>query len=453
MIERKKRCILTYGSSWSALAAARSLGSMGVEVITGDHNLLAPSSFSRYSKHSFLYPNPEAYPQKYIKKLIETARKYGGEDIDLVLMPMHTDCFIVAANQQLFEGIAKIALPTFEQIKLAGNKALLAEFCEKHDILIPKTWHPQSIEEFESGINDFKFPAFIKLQESNASLGLKKVNNAGEAADFFKKSIQEDNLSPEYYPIIQEAVEGEDYCSTFLFNHGIKKASMTYHNILDYPRKSGMGVVRETVEATEMEDTGEQLLSLLDWHGVAEIDFRWDGINKPYLIEINPRFWGGLGQSIAAGWNYPYMLFELAVKGDIEPVKPKATTTKTFNPCLAFMLMVQEFKEAKHPIHEIEAAFHSLKLHYKKHHLHAVNKFIKQLGNAVNPIDRIKAVEEVVHQKEGSVNEMFNRKDPLPVLGLLYPIAVFLKNGKISSKILVSESKIEKVDASQEDTP
>lgn len=450
MPERKRKCIITYASSWSALAAARSLGAEGIEVIIGDSNVMAPGSFSKYTKHAFLYHDPEKHPDKYLKKLIKVAKKHGGEDIDLVLMPLHTDCFIVAANQHLFKGIAKLALPSFDQIKLAGNKALLAKFCDEHNILIPRTWQPETLEEFESKIDDFKFPAFIKLQESNASLGLKKVKNPQEAREFFKFSIKDSKLEPGEYPIIQEAVDGDDFCSTFLFSHGEKRASMTYHNILDYPRNSGMGVLRENVDAKNMEEIGANLLHLLNWHGVAEIDFRWDGKGTPYLIEINPRFWGGLGQSIAAGWNYPNMLFQLAVDGDILPAYPKTNDVKTFNPCLAFLLMVQEFHEAKHPITDIEAAFHALKIHFKKHHIHSVEKFIKQLGKAVNPADRFKAVEEVIHKKHGSINEMFNWKDPLPVLGLLYPIAVFLKHGKINSKMLVSESKIKKVELKEE---
>ncbi len=446
MPERKKRCIVTYASSWASLAAARALGEEGVEVIISDTCMMAPGCFSKYTKHCFLYKEPDTHQQEYLEKLVEEAKKYGGEDIDLVIMPMHTDCFIVAAHQELFDGIAKLALPTFEQIKLAGNKAQLARFCEKHDILIPKTWQPATLEEFENKIGGFNFPAFIKLQESNASIGLKKVKNAEEAREFFNFSIKDSKLKEGEYPIIQEAVEGEDFCSTFIFSHGEKRASMTYHNILDYPRKNGMGAVRENVNAEPLESIGANLLHLLDWHGVAEVDFRWDGKSTPYLIEINPRFWGGLGQSIAAGWNYPYMLYQLAINGDIPEIKPKANDIRTFNPCLSFLLMVQEFHEAKHPIDEIEAAFHTLKRNFKKHHVHSLEKFIKQLGKAINPVDRFKAVEKVIHEEHGSVDEMFTWKDPLPILGLLYPIAFFLKHGRINSKMLVSDSRIEKIE-------
>ncbi|MDD5597088.1 MAG: ATP-grasp domain-containing protein, partial [Victivallaceae bacterium] len=360
MPERKRICILTYASSWSALAAARCLGAAGIEIIAGDHNILATGCFSKYSKHCFLYKNPELYQREYLEKLLETAKKYGGKNVDMVIMPMHTDCFVLAAHQELFDGVAKLALPTFDQIKLAGNKALLAGFCQQHNINIPKTIQPKSLEEFAANIENFKFPVFIKPQESNASIGLKKVSTPEEARQFFISSIKEHNSGPDDYPIIQEAVAGEDFCSTFIFSHGVKKASMTYHNILDFPPKSGMGVLRENVNAEEMEKIGAKALELMNWHGVAEVDFRWDGKNAPYLIEINPRFWGGLGQSIAAGWNYPNMLFQLAVDGDIPEMKPRAKDIKTFNPCLIFLLLAEEFMEAKHPIREIEAAFHTL---------------------------------------------------------------------------------------------
>ena len=33
----------------------------------------------------------------------------------------------------------------------------------------------------------------------------------------------------------------------------------------------------------------------------------------------------------------------------------------------------------------------------------------------------------------------FRWEDPLPVLGVLYPLAVFLKHGKVSTGLLVSE--------------
>jgi predicted ATP-grasp superfamily ATP-dependent carboligase len=42
-----------------------------------------------------------------------------------------------------------------------------------------------------------------------------------------------------------------------------------------------------------------------------------DGI--PKLLEINGRFWGSLQLAVDAGIDFPYLLYRLAVDGDVEP--------------------------------------------------------------------------------------------------------------------------------------
>jgi predicted ATP-grasp superfamily ATP-dependent carboligase len=39
------------------------------------------------------------------------------------------------------------------------------------------------------------------------------------------------------------------------------------------------------------------------------------------LLEINPRFWGSLPLAIAAGVDFPVLLYRLATEGDVEPVR------------------------------------------------------------------------------------------------------------------------------------
>ncbi|MCK5843193.1 MAG: hypothetical protein KAG97_00715, partial [Victivallales bacterium] len=281
--KRKEVCILTFARSWNAVVATRDLGAHGVRVITGDNLYVAASNFSIHSKGFFSYPDPDADPDGYIDKLVKVCEKYSAPDTDLVLMPLHTDSFIVAANKHRFEGLAKTALPERDKIDLIGNKASLAKFCSKHGIRIPKTVVVDDVAEFGEIAESFTYPAFLKISDSNAAIGLHKVDSAKEAVRHFNNDVKQFGLSGKNLAILQTAVPGEDYCSTFLFDHGEPRASMTYHNLLDYPRKTGMGALRETVDASEMEKIGAQLLELADWHGVAEIDFRWDGRSAPYL--------------------------------------------------------------------------------------------------------------------------------------------------------------------------
>lgn len=438
--KRKETCILTFARSWNAVVATRDLGAHGVKVITGDNLYIAASNFSLYSKGFFSYPNPDDDPEGYINKLVEVCKKYQEPETDLVLMPLHTDSFIVAAYKHRFEGLAKLALPERDKIDLIGKKASLARFCNEKGIHIPKTAVIDADDDFEAIARSFKYPAFLKISDSNAAIGLHKVETAEDAIKHFNEDVERFNLSGKDMAIIQEAVPGEDYCSTFLFEHGELRACMTYHNILDYPKKTGMGALRETVDASEMEAIGAKLLELAEWHGVAEIDFRWDGENNPYLIEVNPRFWGGLGQSVESGWNYPYLLFRLAVDGHIDPVKPDSKDIKTFNPCLMSMLMLQEFVEAKNTRSELGTAFKEFdqELTARQDHFKALDKFSDNLSEALNPLERLKAVKSVLTENKGAVNELFKKRDPLPLLGLLYPLAVFLKHGKVSADMLVT---------------
>jgi hypothetical protein len=50
---RPGKVIITYARGWQSLAAARSLGQHGIEVVTGDEYAMTPASFSRYTVASF----------------------------------------------------------------------------------------------------------------------------------------------------------------------------------------------------------------------------------------------------------------------------------------------------------------------------------------------------------------------------------------------------------------
>ena len=42
---------------------------------------------------------------------------------------------------------------------------------------------------------------------------------------------------------------------------------------------------------------------------------------SPKLLEVNPRFWGSLQLAIEAGMDFPFLLYKMAIDGDIDSVK------------------------------------------------------------------------------------------------------------------------------------
>jgi hypothetical protein len=45
-------------------------------------------------------------------------------------------------------------------------------------------------------------------------------------------------------------------------------------------------------------------------------------------MEINPKFWGSLDLAIASGVDFPYLLYKMAVDGDVSPVSNYKLGTK-----------------------------------------------------------------------------------------------------------------------------
>ena len=392
--------------------------------------------FSKFTVESFVYPNPDREPAAFLDTLEAVVRAHGPET---VLMPFHKETYLIARHRARFEPICKFALPAYEQIRTVHDKGTLARLAAERGIPGPRTVVPETREEFRDAAATFAYPAFVKLRESAAAVGVKKVDSAGEAIAAYDDFVA--RFKPATPPLLQAGVGGDDYCATFLFERGALRATMTYHNLRAYPVRSGTGVLRETVEAPAIERIGAELLGSLGWHGVAEVDFRWEGGDDvPQLIEVNPRFWGGLTQSVEAGWDYPYMLYRLAVDGTVPPAAEGDRTVRTEAPVLALMATLHEVVHDEAAMERMKTAFEELRGGYVRgNRRRALRKFFGGLGGTLDLKGRMEEVRALFGDHANARSDVFKWSDPLPALGMLYPLAVFVKHGKVSLELLVSE--------------
>lgn len=439
------KAILTYGRAWSALAAARSLGKRGVEVIVGDEYDFAPAALSKYAVEKFIYPNPDREPEAFLDVLEAVIRRHKpspGEEY--VLMPVHKEAYLIARHRERFEPLIKMALPSIVQIEQVHDKGSLAKYCKAEGLPIPRTVVPETPQEFLDAAAGFTYPAFVKVRQSAAAVGVKKVHSMDEAIRVFDGFVHDLELGPGSYPLLQEGIPGGDYCATFLFDHGQLRASMTYHNLRSFPAKSGTGVLRETVKAPAIEAIGAELLVRLGWHGVAEIDFRWDGKedSPAYLIEVNPRFWGGMPQAVEAGWDYPHLLYRLAIDGTVGAVEPHDTAVRTETPVVGLLATLHEVIHDEPRMEAMKTVFERLRTTYVRgNRRRALRAFINSFKDAADVRGRLQRMKELFRDHRSAVSDVFKWEDPLPALGFLYPMAVFLKHGKVSTELLVSEGR------------
>ncbi|AKJ39836.1 carboxylate--amine ligase [Methanosarcina barkeri] len=337
--------LITSANSLKALVVVRSLGKQGIEVTTGDKTSFSLSSYSKYSSKSVSYPSPQKYPLNFITSLTEEVSKNKYD----VLIPVHSeDTYLIAKHKSKLEPYVKVPLHNYSTIINVNDKGYLMKVAENLGIRVPKTFYPTNLNELDSIVNNVNFPLVIKLRNSSSSIGLSYVYSKEELLKKYEETILKFNLSSSEYPLIQEYIEGEGYGVSLLYNQGSLRAKFTHKRLREYPISGGPSTYRISVKHPKMEKLAIKLLDYFKWHGVAMVEFKLDKKNnEPVLMEINPRFWGSINQAVQSGVDFPYLLYTMAVEGDVKPVFNYKVGIKTRNMFIDSVAILKYFQKTK----------------------------------------------------------------------------------------------------------
>jgi len=441
------RVIVPYGRGWNSLAIVRSLGKRGIEVYCGEEAPFAPCFFSKYCRGHFQYPSPSAEPQAFVEFMAEKVAELApGGDEPYVLMPVHKETFVLAEHRERFEPHIKLPVTTIENIRLTDDKGRLATLAEQQGIRIPRTWQFDDVDELYRRVPDLPMPLFVKVRKAAAGVGLRKVKTPEELVGTFREFVDGFGLAPDQYPLVQEFVDGSDYCVTMLFNQGERVAGMTYRNVRAFPRDTGAGALRETVHHPQAEEAACRLLAPLNWHGIAQVDFRIpdppaEGL--PYLIEVNPRFFGGLPQSIAANVDYPYLLYQIAIGEQIGQQPEIDYDKRTETPIVGLLATLEEIAHDEQKLAELRSLADEFKrIPTSDGKREQFQRFLDQLKTVASPSNVKEYLGRMFEKHVGTINDVVHADDPKPLLGALYPVALMLKHGKLSTAVLVSEQEL-----------
>ncbi|MCF7861336.1 ATP-grasp domain-containing protein [Candidatus Woesearchaeota archaeon] len=433
-------CIVTFARSWQALIATRALGKRGKKVITCDSERFATSNFSKYSVENFVYPDPRKDEKGFVSKLIEKARllkkKFNKE---ITLIPIHHETFVVSKYKKQLSKHLRLCIEDYDKIDRIHDKALILPELKRSKIPHPKTYIINNVRQLYDITPKMRFPVFIKQRRSFGSFGLVKVDERDELIYKYSQIVKD--IKKTDYPIIQEFSKGKDYCCTAVLNNGKLRAMMTYQNIKTYPPKAGVGVYRKNVKSPIIEKIAARFLTGIKWHGVIEIDFRLDGnpgtAKKAYIIDANPRFWGGLNQSVKSDVDYPWLVYCIASYGDCEIVKRFTRNVRTENLVTAIMALNEEIYNNKDKKKELK----KLRVHWDKliNRKERLPDFLKRLAHASDQRYKLKSFREFLKRRGKVQDDIFDCDDPFVFMGILYPVYIFLKYGKVSKEILTGK--------------
>jgi len=305
--------IVTNASSAKALVVIRSLGRRGIDILTTDTERFSAAFFSRYCKGYFLSPSPENSPFAFINTLLSAVKK---RKID-VLMPVNsTETLLVSKYKDKFELYTKVPYADYYKMIQLHDKGRLMKIAAELDLPVPQTYLIRNTYEIRKLAEKLTYPVIIKPRDATSSRGVKYAYTKEDFIREYKRF-----LTSAKYPLVQEYIPGDGYGVSVLFNQGELRALFTHKRLREYPITGGPSTLRESVKHPEMERIAVKLLEYMEWHGVAMVEFKLDKrVNRPVLIEVNPRFWGSINQAIVSGVNFPYLLYKMATEGDIEPV-------------------------------------------------------------------------------------------------------------------------------------
>lgn len=302
--------LLTDAQQRKTLAAIRSLGKRGIEVVAAEETRWATSLFSRYCGHRLVSPNPIRRPEDYFKWLEATMRKYPCD----VFFPMDDGSMEVAVRyKRQLENYCRLPIPEEDSYFKASDKALATMIALKAGLDCPKTSVLNNLDELDRVASSLRFPVIIKPRKSSGSRGIVLVLRKEDLSSHYLR------VHREYpFPLIQEYIRaGEKYDVCLLFDYSSQlKAFFVQREVRCFPLERGPSTVQESVWRPDLVEKAACLMKRLNWRGVAEVEFIVDpGDGRVVFMEINPRFWGSLHTAVLAGVDFPWLLYRLAMDG------------------------------------------------------------------------------------------------------------------------------------------
>lgn len=312
---KRPTVLVTAARRKPALGITRALGRRGYEVITASYTSTAQSFFSKYATDTVVYEDPASDERTFVDDLLAAVARY---DVDVLLPADHFTTISVSRFQDRFPSNVSVLAVEYETLRTVEDKERLLSIADDIGIPIPATYRPASLDELDDIAVTIEYPAVIKYNKGAGAAGVQYVDSPAELRSAYQASEEAMTHIDGDWPLVQEYIPGETHDVNALFVAGEPRAVFTARRTSTFPRSGGRAVITESTYETELIEYATRLLEHLDWHGIAEVEFKLDArTGQPTLMEVNPRIWGNIDLSIQAGVNFPALLCEFALTGDI----------------------------------------------------------------------------------------------------------------------------------------
>jgi carbamoyl-phosphate synthase large subunit len=265
-------------------------------VITTDINSLSPALYFGHGNHIVpLTTDPEYIP--IIESICDV------ENIDLIVPTIDDELPLFGRVRPRFEANdVWVAVSSEETGRICNDKYLTYEFARMNGIESPRT---RTVDELD--FNDVEYPVIVKPRHGRGSIQVFEARDEQQLR-FFSEYVQD--------ALIQDLLSGTEFtvdvCSDF---DGRVISAVPRERLVIRAGVSDKGITRRNKPVLEFACHVAESLQLV---GPANIQCMWDG-NKASLIEVNPRFSGGIPLTIESGADFPAWLVQMRAGRRIRP--------------------------------------------------------------------------------------------------------------------------------------
>jgi carbamoyl-phosphate synthase large subunit len=265
-------------------------------VITTDINPLSPALYFGH-KHHIVPLTTDRYYIPIIESICDV------EDVSLIVPTIDDELPIFGRVKEQFNrlGIA-VAISSEKTAITCNDKYETWLFCQAHGIAAPETRLAS-----ETKFDSLSFPLIVKPRLGRGSVNVFTVQNEEQLRLFL-------NYVPD--AVVQDFVEGTEFTVDLLADFNGRVISVVpRERLVIRAGVSDKGITRKNQMVMDFAVRVAESLHLV---GASNIQCKWDG-ERVTLIEVNPRFSGGIPLTLASGADFASWLLQLAAGVQVRP--------------------------------------------------------------------------------------------------------------------------------------
>jgi predicted ATP-grasp superfamily ATP-dependent carboligase len=328
---RRRALIAESGAAPHVLAAVRALGTAGWEVglaISG-----RATGRSRHVRRVHQVPAPEERPEAFVDAIATAVRShhydvvFGADDIE-----------VLALSAQREEVPCVVPYADHDRVLLALDKLELTRAARRAGLASPDT-RPADDEALAA----LSGPAMVKarLHWEPGGTGAQRYVEAAWCEDPHAAAREAAAMTAVgVRPLLQAPVAGELMALTAVVDRQSTPVALAQQRSTRLSLRRTSTRAETVVLDTRLAAAAGRFLKDLRWFGLANLQFLRPPDGEPQLIDFNPRFYGSLALTVAAGVNLPDLWGRLALD---EPVAAGAVA----RPGVRFQSLVEDVRRAR----------------------------------------------------------------------------------------------------------